>query len=122
MMPALPPDATAKLVKILGMLGSDHDGECVAAARQATRFIKSYNATWEHVLAPQQPRPTPPPRPQSQGPVHVATARYALHYADRLTGWERQFLHSITERRRLTPKQEARLTEIIGKLRAAGAA
>jgi hypothetical protein len=122
MMAALPPDAAAKLVKILGMLGSDHDGECIAAARQATRLIKSYNATWERVLAPPQLAPTLPPRPQNYAVAHVAAARHALQYAGHLTAWEAAFLHSITERRRLSPKQEATLTEILAKLRMAGAA
>jgi hypothetical protein len=122
MMAALPPDAAAKLVKILGMLGSDHDGECVAAARQATRLIKSHNATWEHVLAPQQSRPTPPPRPQSHGPVHVAVARAALQYAGHLTEWEVAFLQSITRQRRLSVRQETALSGIVQKLRMGGAA
>ena len=39
------------LAKVLGMLGSDHDGEVLAAARQAERMRKETGRTWDELLA-----------------------------------------------------------------------
>lgn len=40
-----------RLGKVLGMLGSAHDGEVLAAARQAHRIVSEAGATWEAVFA-----------------------------------------------------------------------
>jgi hypothetical protein len=67
-----------KLAKVLGMMGSDHDGEVMAAARMAIKMVKDANTTWHEVLGPkasaspspfdfwpQQPqRPQRPERPR----------------------------------------------------------
>jgi hypothetical protein len=39
-----------KLVKVLGLLGSDHAGERDNAARQATRILKEAGLTWWDIL------------------------------------------------------------------------
>ena len=39
-----------KLVRVLGMLGSDHPGERDAAARMATRMVKEAGLTWYDLL------------------------------------------------------------------------
>jgi hypothetical protein len=36
----------------LGMLGSDHDGECCNAARLACRLLRTHGLTWEQALQP----------------------------------------------------------------------
>jgi hypothetical protein len=41
-----------KLIRVLGMLGSDHPGERAAAALVAHRLIKSNNRTWFELLQP----------------------------------------------------------------------
>jgi hypothetical protein len=44
-------DTLAKrLARILGMLGSDHDGEILAAARAATALVTRSGLTWSAVL------------------------------------------------------------------------
>jgi hypothetical protein len=48
-MPALDRD---KLAKVLGMLGSRHDGEVVTAGRSAHILLKDAGVTWTEVLAP----------------------------------------------------------------------
>ena len=48
-MPALDRD---KLVKMLGMLGSCHDGEVAAAGRSAHTLLKDAGTTWSEVLTP----------------------------------------------------------------------
>jgi len=39
-----------KLAKVLGMLGSSHDGEALAAARTADSLIRETGLTWQRVL------------------------------------------------------------------------
>lgn len=40
-----------RLIALLGMLGSEHDGEVVNAARLALKFLKDRQLTWESVLS-----------------------------------------------------------------------
>lgn len=57
-----------RLVRILGMLGSEHQGERDAAARQAEAFRRRLGLTWADLLAlgsvaaPEPPAWAPPPR------------------------------------------------------------
>jgi hypothetical protein len=54
-----------KLVRFLGMLGSEHDGEVVNAARIALRLMKDRGFTWDQILAPAAPEIyVPPPEPE----------------------------------------------------------
>ena len=47
-----------RLIRILGMLGSDHDGERAAAALAADRLVRASGWTWWDLLAPARaPRP-----------------------------------------------------------------
>ena len=39
-----------RLIHLLGMLGSDHDGEVLNAARLAHQLVKSQKLTWEETL------------------------------------------------------------------------
>ncbi|MCB8819369.1 hypothetical protein [Microvirga rosea] len=45
-----------KLVRILGMLGSDHPGERAAAALAAHRQIRALRTTWADLLRAPKPR------------------------------------------------------------------
>ena len=47
---------SAKLVKVLGMLGSDHAGERAEAARRATIILKEAQLTWYDVLDVEEPK------------------------------------------------------------------
>ena len=42
-----------KLAKLLGMMGSAHDGEILAAAKAAQRLLTDAKATWFDVVAPE---------------------------------------------------------------------
>lgn len=42
----------AQFIKIVGMLGSDQDGEVLNVARTATKFLKNANLSWGDVIAP----------------------------------------------------------------------
>lgn len=39
-----------KLIKVVGLLASDHDGERSCAARMASDLLKAYGLTWEDVF------------------------------------------------------------------------
>lgn len=41
-----------KLAKLLGMLGSAHDGEIAAAGRKANALVKAAGITWEEAIKP----------------------------------------------------------------------
>jgi hypothetical protein len=45
------PDKKKRLIQLLGMIGSNHDGEALNAARLAQRLIGSLGMTWDEVLA-----------------------------------------------------------------------
>jgi hypothetical protein len=44
-------DKKKRLIALLGMIGSNHDGEALNAARLAQRLIGALEMTWEDVLA-----------------------------------------------------------------------
>src|SRR3954453_10040876 len=60
----LTPAFADKLVKVLGMLGSDHDGEVAAAGRRAHSMLKAQGLTWSDVINPAPPRPEMRQAPQ----------------------------------------------------------
>ena len=47
---ALPPEQHRRLVQLLGMMGSDHNGEVLNAARLAQRLVRDHGLTWEEVM------------------------------------------------------------------------
>jgi hypothetical protein len=48
----LEPATADRLAKILGLLGSDHDGERAAAAAKADQLIRGLGLTWRDIVAP----------------------------------------------------------------------
>ena len=42
-----------RLIKLLGLLGSDHNGEIAAAGRMADALIRDAGVTWADVVAPE---------------------------------------------------------------------
>ena len=100
-----------KLARVLGMLGSAHDGEVLAAARQAERLRREAGSTWQTILQPPTPQPQPKPfyrpdpawRPVS---VHEKLEVWGEHFDCCLSEWERDFYHSVKRRRQnLTERQ-----------------
>jgi hypothetical protein len=51
---AIDPTKLSLLVKLLGLLGSEHAGERDTAARKASELLKDAGTTWEQLLVPQQ--------------------------------------------------------------------
>ena len=61
-MPISSADIT-RLVRLLGMLGSEHDGEVANAGRLADRLVRELGLTWGEVVQPAIAPPPPPPPP-----------------------------------------------------------
>jgi hypothetical protein len=117
----LTPDLTRRLTKILGMLGSDHDGEIAAAGRQAHRLIQQAGLTWPEVIAPTPPASQQHYRPPRRwrSPISYSDAcAQCLLWPEALTDWETGFLQSIASRHRISDKQIAVLNRITAKCEA----
>jgi hypothetical protein len=57
----LTPDVLDRLMKLLGMLGSAHDGERAVAARKAHELIRRHGLTWSDVFNATPATTAPPP-------------------------------------------------------------
>jgi hypothetical protein len=55
-MDRLDPDALERLIKLLGMLGSAHDGERAAAGLKAHEFLKRHGLQWSDVIVITPPK------------------------------------------------------------------
>jgi hypothetical protein len=110
-MTALSPADRAKLIGILGMLGSDHDGERANAARMADRLLRQHGLTWGDVLAP---------RPQEKMMPLMGTWRTKcadlLERRGDLRPWEERFVADLPKFRRLSVKQRYVLDEIVARV------
>ena len=51
-----------RFIRVCGMLDSEHDGEVVAAARQATKMLRDAGITWREVLLLVDTKEPPPPK------------------------------------------------------------
>jgi hypothetical protein len=63
----LDPQTCERIVKLLGMAGSKHDGEVVNAARAADRLLRARGLCWDDVICVPCLEPGPPPDPD---PAH----------------------------------------------------
>ena len=102
-----------RLTKLLGMLGSAHDGERGVTAAKADELVRSRGLTWSDVVARPQPA-SAPRRSSSKGWREPETIREkidaALRYRGLLNAWEVSFLIDV---KRFPP-----LTETTGVHRA----
>ena len=102
------------LAKVLGMLGSAHDGEVVNAARKAHQLVQERGATWPAVLGLDA---VPPPPPE---PDHIALARELLGRGKGIcTDWEMRFLRGVLAFKTLSSHQQKTLDGIREKVDAA---
>jgi hypothetical protein len=83
-----------RLARVCGLLGSDHDGEALAAARQAEKIRQKVGLTWEELLVPStRQRAADPP------PEDLTDWRWACHFCLKryqwLTSWELDFVATV---------------------------
>lgn len=113
-MMAMSPSELTRLAHILGLLGSDHQGERDAAALAADRLVRGRGLEWSQLLAPKPAAPLPPP---ASGNVE-ADLRVCRTYARLLNEWERGFLRGLKPGRALSEKQQRILSGMARKVRA----
>jgi hypothetical protein len=99
-----------RLAKVLGRLGSDHDGEVLVAARMADQIVRKHlGASWDELLAPRTLIAPPP----SNTAAKIALLR---QHIDELSDWEVGFLASLSRFRRLSPKQLAVIDRLVAEI------
>ncbi len=102
----IPAAERSRLVKLLGLLGSDHAGERDAARLAAHRLVQRLGVSWGDLLS--RPRENKEPL-QS---VWRTTCTDLLKHPGKLRPWERKFVADLPNFRRLSSKQRHRLAEI----------
>jgi hypothetical protein len=70
-----------RLAKVLGMLGSQHDGEVLSAARLAQYMLVQSKTTWAEILDIKPGEEEPEPLPQEEAAAAAAAAK-SRKYAD----------------------------------------
>ena len=126
---ALPDVERTKLVKILGLLSSAHDGEVANAGKLADNLLRQLGLRWDDVIAT-APAPARNPfdeAPQGRNPFHEAwRARGEAPWqckarevagSMRVTEWERRFAKSLLDFPFLSGRQEACLDRAFQKCR-----
>jgi hypothetical protein len=110
-----------RLARVCGLLGSEHDGEALAAARQAEKIRKKVGLTWEELLVPsaRQRSADPPPEDLTdwRWACHFCLERYWL-----LTSWELDFVATVARYQKPpSAKQLIILQRLVARCRNAAA-
>lgn len=114
----LPKTDLDRLGKLLGLLGSNHDGERAAAALKATAFLSSRSLSWHDVVATLKA----PPAIQSVcgskvRSSHRADAKRCLSSGMLWKAHEREFLaQMLWQRRNPSPRQRDWLDGLLDRL------
>lgn len=96
-----------RLVRLLGMLGSDHDGEIANAGRMAHRLVQSLGLSWTDIIvggaalrapkrAPKAPKTSKSPR-DPLGPRTWGDLCRQVVADETAPSWERQFCREILD-------------------------
>jgi len=108
-----------RLVRLLGMTGSDHAGEVANAARMADAFIKTLGLRWEDVIA--AGALASPPDFLLDWPTRWRGAAMACQQVGGLTEKQRAFLTNIVGYQNCpSPRQLQYLRAIMGRVLVAG--
>lgn len=109
-----------RLIKLLGMTGSVHDGEALVAIRKSNELLRSLKLGWADVIdgtVVQMHRTQERPRPRPPMAWREKAMACLMHHG--LWSREREFLQSICVSRRysrLTEKQQKWLDDIHERL------
>lgn len=99
-----------RLEKLLGMMGSAHDGEVLVAAKKSASMVRAAGLTWAEIIKPPEPRNGSEPIPH-----HVTAQRLLRDIKEHLTSFERRFLIGIMSFQKLSEAQEKTLQTIANK-------
>jgi hypothetical protein len=102
-----------RLAKVLGMLGSHHDGEVLTAGRTAHALLRAAGTTWPELLGANAAQLPVWREPQCKADLLDLIAEWE-HL---LTPWERRFVVSVSARPKLSAKQAAVIDGIVDKIR-----
>jgi hypothetical protein len=107
-MTRLDTQSAERLTKLLGMLGSNSDGERANAARMADQLVRGLGLTWGDIVIPAHAVPARDWR---------RMANYCLMLCDQLNQREMEFVESITGYRGApSDKQQRWLSKIYARL------
>lgn len=88
---ALDIKTAGRLIKFLELIGSDHDGEAINAARMATKLLKQHNLKWADIIFVQMPaQPAPPPSSPRSPPYQPPQSPFGSHnpYYHNFNQWQ----------------------------------
>ena len=110
-----------RLARGCGLFGSDHDGEALAAARQAEKIRKKVGLTWEELLMP-----SPRPRAADPPPEDLTDWREACHFCleryHSLTSWELNFVATVARYQKPPSAKQLRILQrLVARCRNAAA-
>jgi hypothetical protein len=108
---SLPPAFADRLVKLLGMVGSAHDGEALNAARLADKLLRDAGLTWADVIG------TPAASPDTDPFIIARACIEILQSGLWLRPNERQFLTGLPKFRHPTEKQLDWLNDLLDRAR-----
>jgi len=118
---SLDPSTLQRLIRLLGMLGSAHDGEVANAGRLADRLIRQHGVTWAQVVLPVLVKPAPPvddDEPATPDQWRDLARTILDLWGDLLRERELHFVEQMTEwRGRPTEKQQAWLLNIAARFK-----
>jgi hypothetical protein len=108
-----------RFLKLVGLFGSEHDGERANAAGLATKMLREAGLTWEEffdrLTAPAPTSIAPQHHARRWSLDHEKAAEECLACGRRLTTWERGFLESMQNYHRLSERQAEVLARICSK-------
>ncbi len=114
-----PSSTHERIGKLLPLLGSNQNGEVVAAARAIERTLRADGKDWHTLVASigTAPRRAQPASNHWSGLHWRSTAEFCAAHAQYLNGWEAGFVDSLLKRRYPpTDKQAACLENIRQKI------
>jgi hypothetical protein len=109
-----------RLAKLLGMAGSQHDGEALNAARLANRMVRERGITWFDVMLPPEDRHSQQQATADPSQDWRRTASACSRFPHLINRWEHEFLSGLPRFPRLSRKQRGCLDAIVVRLRACG--
>jgi hypothetical protein len=114
-------EVLTRLIKLCGMLGSDHDGERASAGLKASKLLMENHLTWHDVISSPNSYQSAEQGAKQQAP-HIAICKLAKDLLDDkiINDWEHNFLISISGNLTVSDKQQVVVDRIRRKAEVAG--